>query len=326
MPSESAVLASEPVSPEGGAWDAVRSGWRLIYGGFGSLGFSIEQHDFHASTDLDWSRSFHPESVELCLNLAGNGELSCGSARTHVRPGTAVAYAHARETIQARRHKGEHHRFLTLELRRDFLSKQVAGAEQALDPAIRTGAFSAKPRSAITQAKPLTIAHEQLAARLTAPPVSPSALPLWFQSKVLELVAEFLFAPAPEMFCERQKKLAHDRVERVKELLERHLENPPSLEELGRQVGVSQYYLSRTFSSETGMTIPQYLRRVRMERAATFLLAGTHNVTEAAFAVGYSSLGHFSKSFCEVVGCCPTLYPTLYQARGLAGAKSTSRR
>jgi AraC-like DNA-binding protein len=32
-------------------------------------------------------------------------------------------------------------------------------------------------------------------------------------------------------------------------------------------------------------------------------------VTEAAFAVGYSSLGHFSKSFCEVIGCCPTLYP-----------------
>jgi AraC-like DNA-binding protein len=91
--------------------------------------------------------------------------------------------------------------------------------------------------------------------------------------------------------------------------LRARLEDPPTLEELGQEVGVSQFYLSRTFSQEMGMTIPQFLRRIRMERAAELLRDGRHNVTEAAFAVGYSSLGHFSKSFCEVMGCCPTLYP-----------------
>jgi AraC-like DNA-binding protein len=25
--------------------------------------------------------------------------------------------------------------------------------------------------------------------------------------------------------------------------------------------------------------------------------------------VGYSSLSHFSKAFCETIGCCPVLYP-----------------
>ena len=104
----------------------------------------------------------------------------------------------------------------------------------------------------------------------------------------------------------------------MKELLTVQLENPPSLDALGREVGVSQFYLSRTFSAETGMTIPQFLRRVRMERAAELLRAGTHNVTEAAFAVGYASLGHFSKSFCEVVGCCPALYP---QAKALGATR-----
>ena len=86
------------------------------------------------------------------------------------------------------------------------------------------------------------------------------------------------------------------------------------LEELSRQVGVSQFYLSRIFSQEMRMTIPQFLRQIRMQKAASYLAAGSHNVTEAAFAVGYSSLGHFSKSFCEVMGCCPTLYP---QAKSL---------
>jgi AraC-like DNA-binding protein len=87
------------------------------------------------------------------------------------------------------------------------------------------------------------------------------------------------------------------------------LAEPPSLEEIGREVGCSPFHLSRTFSQETGMTIPQYLRKLRMERAAELLRSGSHNVTEAALEVGYSSLSHFSMAFCQTMGCCPGLYP-----------------
>ncbi|PYJ87575.1 MAG: AraC family transcriptional regulator, partial [Verrucomicrobia bacterium] len=47
----------------------------------------------------------------------------------------------------------------------------------------------------------------------------------------------------------------------------------------------------------------------RMERAAELLRSGRYNVTEAATEVGYASLSHFSKAFCETIGCCPVLYP-----------------
>jgi AraC-like DNA-binding protein len=302
----------EPPQPEGGAWNDVRNGWRLLYGGFASLGVSIERHEFFARREIDWARSFHPDSIELCLNFAGSGELRGGREKVEVRPQSAVAYAPGRGPLTARRLPGEAHHFLTIEMQPDFLARQVAGAEAALDPVVRG------KRVVIGQPRPLTLAHEQLAARMAMPPVGPAALPLWFQSKVLELIAEFLFAPQTEMFCERQKRIAHERVERVKAVLRARLDAPPSLDELGREVGVSQFYLSRTFSAEVGMTIPQYLRRIRMERAGELLLAGTHNVTEAAFAVGYASLGHFSKSFCEVLGCCPTLYP---HTRHLAKAR-----
>ena len=46
-------------------------------------------------------------------------------------------------------------------------------------------------------------------------------------------------------------------------------------------------------------------------RAAELLRAGKHNVTEAAFEVGYSSLSHFSQAFHETFGVCPGLYPIL---------------
>jgi AraC family transcriptional regulator len=123
-------------------------------------------------------------------------------------------------------------------------------------------------------------------------------------------MSHFLFAPKdPELFCMRHKRVARDRVERTKELLARDLANPPTLEALGREVGCSPFYLSRSFSREVGLTIPQYLRKLRMERAAELLRSGRYNVTEAATEVGYASLSHFSKAFCETIGCCPVLYP-----------------
>ncbi len=116
-------------------------------------------------------------------------------------------------------------------------------------------------------------------------------------------------AAQEEFFCHRQKRVARERVERTAAILRTHLADPPDIEALGTQVGCSSFYLSRLFSREMGMTIPQYVRQIRMERAAELLLSGRHNVTEAAMEVGYSSLSHFSKAFCTTIGCCPALFP-----------------
>ena len=152
---------------------------------------------------------------------------------------------------------------------------------------------------------------QQLAGSLRHPPVLASAQNLWYHSKALELAVAFFFHPPPEqeLFCVRQKRLAQERVKRVLAILQRNLAEPPTLEEIGREVGCSHFHLSRTFSSETGMTIPQYLRQLRMEKAAELLQSGKFNVTQAAFEVGYSSLSHFSSAFHETFGCCPGLYP-----------------
>jgi AraC-like DNA-binding protein len=156
----------------------------------------------------------------------------------------------------------------------------------------------------------MTAEQRRVASTLLQPPVAKAAQALWYQAKATELIAHFLFTPKdPELFCMRQKRVARDRVERTKEILARDLANPPALESLGQEVGCSPFHLSRIFSREVGLTIPQFLRNLRMERAAELLRSGRYNVTEAAMEVGYSSLSHFSKAFCETIGCCPALYP-----------------
>jgi AraC family transcriptional regulator len=305
------MSANSEVHAEREAWRDVECGWRQLYGDFDRLGLSVEWHDFQTTQPLDWGRSFHPRSLEFCLNLDGRGAVGApGRARSDYLPGSSGYYAVADDPLSASRQAHDRHRFVTLEFSRQHLQKQFVQNEADLEPEIRRVIFGDKNESVVAPARPMSIEQRTVVASLAEPPVAKAAQILWYQSKALELMAHFLFAPKdPEFFCMRQKRVARERVERAKELLARDLANPPTLEALGQEVGCSPFYLSRIFSREVGLTIPQYLRNLRMERAAELLRSGRYNVTEAATEVGYSSLSHFSKAFCETIGCCPVLYP-----------------
>ena len=289
------------------AWREVPKGWRQLWGDFERLGVSLQWHDFQTDRSLDWGASFRPRSLEFCLNVEGRGAV--GGTADYV-PGSMGYYAVAEEPLPASRQARDHHQFVTVEFSNGHLQQQLADCEGDLDPQLRAAIFPAKQRSIVSSARPMTSEQHQVVASLLHPPVSKAAQNLWYQGKALELMSHFLFTPKdPEFFCMRQKRVARDRVERTKELLARDLAQPPTLEMLGREVGCSPFYLSRSFSREVGLTIPQYLRKLRMERAAELLRSGRYNVTETATEVGYASLSHFSKAFCETIGCCPVLYP-----------------
>jgi len=304
------ILGTE-TNAENGAWSCIAPGWKPLYGDFDRLGLSLEWHDFQTSFHLDWGRSFHPHSIEFCLNLDGRGAVGQDEeGRGNYGPGTSGFYSLGEEPLSATRSAHDRHRFVTLEFSREHLQKQLENYEGEIEPQMRAAIFPAKDRTVISKPRPMSVQQRDVVMGLSQPPVPKAAQALWYQSKALELMAHFLFEPKdPEFFCMRQKRVARDRVERTKELLARDLAHPPTLEMLGQEVGCSPFYLSRIFSREVGLTIPQYLRNLRMERAAELLRSGRYNVTEAATEVGYSSLSHFSKAFCETIGCCPVLYP-----------------
>jgi AraC-like DNA-binding protein len=224
---------------------------------------------------------------------------------------TAGWYLAAPGEISAWRLPGDRHRFLTVEFSTAFLGRHLNGGEAGTHPVVRQAIRSTHGGTRTSASYPLPARIRRLLDTLQNPPGKGPAQGLWYQAKALELMADFFFLPtdASQSATPRQQHAARQRVERVIELLGQQLENPPTLDELGTLVGCSPYHLSRTFSSQTGMTIPQYLRQIRMERAAELLKSGRANVTEAALAVGYSSLSHFSHAFRETIGCCPGLYP-----------------
>ncbi len=306
------------------AWAAIGAGWRQLFGSFGSLGFSLEWHDFNASDPIDWARSFHPESVELCLNLSGQGSVSCGSKTARFRNQSAGFYRQGQSPLSAVRSPGQTHQFITVEFRPDFLRRELGESRDFLHPLIQTSLDALPAVSGVSEPEPLTTRQRDLVMALRQPPVLAGAQRLWYGAKVRELMSEFFFAPPSdsELFCHRQQRVARDRVETVVEALKKDLTLPPSLETIAREAACSPFYLSRTFSKEMGQTIPQYLRQLRMEKAATLLRSGSFNVTEAALEVGYSSLSHFSAAFHQTFGCCPGLYPMATPTQRAARRKS----
>src|SRR5438045_2087991 len=100
------MAARKESAPERDAWRDVAPGWRQLYGDFGRLGLSVQWHDFHAEHPIDWGRSFHPRSLEFCLNLEGRGEVNGrgGAERSAYFPGNSGYYAIADDPLTATRH------------------------------------------------------------------------------------------------------------------------------------------------------------------------------------------------------------------------------
>lgn len=279
-----------------------------LFGCFQSRGVSFEWHDFRSQTELDWGKSFHPESLEICLNLAGTGIIEAGSKEMVLGVGSVGVYRRGKLPLRGKRLGGEKHQFITVEYAATFLRKHFRSDAVGLRPLVGELLTADSAASAVIEPERLRSEHQQLIQALRYPPVFAAAQPTWFESKALELAASFFFAPEADLFCDRQKRLARERCEKVIAVLQENLCEPPNLEDLGRKVGCSHFYLSRTFSKEMRMTIAQYLRMLRMEKAAEYLKSGKFNVTQAALEVGYNSMSHFSQAFHETFGCCPGLY------------------
>ncbi len=105
--------------------------------------------------------------------------------------------------------------------------------------------------------------------------------------------------------------LRHDafrRLCRARDLLVEVPEDPRSVEDIAREVGISPFHFIRQFESVFGLTPHQFRIQSRLDRARQLLAAGQRSVTDVCMEVGFSSLGSFSDSFSRRVGTSPSAY------------------
>ncbi|MBD2258237.1 AraC family transcriptional regulator [Pseudanabaena sp. FACHB-2040] len=135
---------------------------------------------------------------------------------------------------------------------------------------------------------------------------------LYLESKVWELMALLLEDMQTEAAPRRKTHRLHaEDVERIHcagKILVRRLDDPPSLMELARAVGINDHKLKVGFRQVFGTTAFGYLHERRLERSQQLLAAGEISVTEAAQVVGFASRGHFAAAFRRKFGVNPSVY------------------
>jgi AraC family transcriptional regulator len=90
------------------------------------------------------------------------------------------------------------------------------------------------------------------------------------------------------------------QVDKVLQYIEENINEPLPLEKLAKVSTYSAYHFQRIFKSLTGETPAGYVKRIRLENAAHFLIYEQHiPVTEIAFMSGFSSLSYFTYAFNE---------------------------
>jgi AraC-like DNA-binding protein len=99
-----------------------------------------------------------------------------------------------------------------------------------------------------------------------------------------------------------------EAVASAKLFVQTHAEEPISLEQVVQHVHVSRFYFCKLFKKTTGMTLTEYVARVRVEKAKTLLVDPSLRISEIVYAAGFGSIPRFNSVFKSCVGVPPTEY------------------
>ena len=95
---------------------------------------------------------------------------------------------------------------------------------------------------------------------------------------------------------------------RVERYIQEHIAEPFSLDALAQAARMSRSHFCRRFKAETGFRPRDYFNRFRILRAKEMLATGGMNLTEVAYKLGFSELGHFTRVFRKVMHAPPRAF------------------
>ncbi|MUL37155.1 helix-turn-helix transcriptional regulator [Gloeocapsopsis dulcis] len=155
-----------------------------------------------------------------------------------------------------------------------------------------------------------TIAMQTAVQQILQCPYQSLTKRMYLESKVWELMALLIHD------LERPRHLPNtplkpddiDRIHYAKEILLQQLDNPLSLIELARQVGLNDCTLKRGFRQVFGKTVFGYLHDYRLEQARQLLEQRRMNVSEIARSVGFANRSYFASAFRKKFGVNPRDY------------------
>ncbi len=139
----------------------------------------------------------------------------------------------------------------------------------------------------------------------------PSIKILYFKAKAYELLSLY-FNRVEDPNVEQCPFLVDEvnvqKIRRAKDIIISKMAEPPGLQELSEEIGLSLKKLKEGFKQIYGDSVYSFLFDYKMEYARKLLDSGEFNVNEVGLKVGYSTASHFIAAFKKKFGTTPKKY------------------
>ncbi|MBZ9786982.1 AraC family transcriptional regulator [Psychroflexus sp. CAK57W] len=139
----------------------------------------------------------------------------------------------------------------------------------------------------------------------------PSVRKIYLKGKAYELIGLYFNRPA-EADIEQCPFLDDEvnvkKIKLAKSIILQRMTEPPTLQQLADEVGLSLKKLKEGFKEIYGDTVFSFLFDYKMDYARKLLEKGQHNVNEVGLSIGYSTASHFISAFKKKFGTTPKKY------------------
>jgi len=95
--------------------------------------------------------------------------------------------------------------------------------------------------------------------------------------------------------------------------IQAHSADALSLSDLSARYGLNPSYFSRLFRSHAGVSLVEYINRIRIQKSCLLLKRSEAGIVEIALAVGYNNLSHLNRYFRRIMGKSPREYRNFSQ-------------
>ena len=102
---------------------------------------------------------------------------------------------------------------------------------------------------------------------------------------------------ASSSFAHTERSTESRRVQKVKQYINDHYNEPLKLADLADLVGMSPVAFSRFFRQRTGRTLSDYIVDIRLGFAARMLVDSSRNISEICYECGFNNLSNFNRTF-----------------------------
>ena len=128
---------------------------------------------------------------------------------------------------------------------------------------------------------------------------------LFYKSHITALLSHYFGQLAKQQNSKLNTSLLK-KINLAQEILVSDIENPPSLTELAHKIGTNTNTLKVAFKAQFGVPVFKYLQNERLTKAYNLIKNEQKTIQEAAWTVGYDSLGSFSNAFEKKFGFRPS--------------------